>query len=162
MNFVISVEGVLSDATGDLQQKGLVIYRALKSLGRVTLLTEMSKVRAEGWLMINNVFDYDDLIDNSVLLDPDESLRERQLKVVMSKGPVSLYVEADPDFAAEGLRRGITTLLFCETLYSHFKFRPDVPKTVRPWDQVVAERVRQQAMIAADKRTSAAEMGTWE
>lgn len=162
MNIVISLDGVICGATGDLVQKGLVIYRAFKSMARVTLVTDMDKARAEGWLLLNNIYDYDELIDSSVAVDPHEDIRERQLEVVQSKGPVTLYVEADPERASTGLRRGLTTLLFAESEYSHFLFRPDAPKTVRPWDQVVAERTRQQALKATDKRAQPLDMGLWE
>jgi hypothetical protein len=162
MNIVLSLDGVLSGPTGDLVQKGLIVYRSMKSIGRVVLVTEMPRQRAEGWLMINNINDYDDLVDDSVVIDPAQDLRDRQLSVILSRGPVSLYIDADPDRASLALKRGMATLLFAESEYSHFKFRPDVSKSVRPWDEVVAERNRQQALIATDRRTSAAEMGTWE
>jgi len=162
MNIVVSLDGVLSGPTGDLVQKGLVVYRAFKQIGRVVLLTDTTTQQAEGWLMINNINDYDDLIDSSVVIDPHQNLRDRQLEVVMSRGPVSLYIDSDPERATQGLRKGISTLLFAESEYAHFRFRPDVPKSVRPWDEVVAERTRQQALIATDKRAKPAEMGVWE
>jgi hypothetical protein len=162
MNIVLSLDGVLSGPTGDLVQKGLIVYRSMKSIGRVVLVTEMPRQRAEGWLMINNINDYDDLVDDSVVIDPAQDLRDRQLSVILSRGPVSLYIDADPDRASMALKRGMATLLFAESEYSHFRFRPDASKSMRPWDEVVAERNRQQALIATDRRTSAAEMGTWE
>lgn len=162
MNIVVSLDGVLCGPTGDLVQKGLIVYRAFKQMGRVILLTEMTTQRAEGWLLVNNILDQDDLIDSSVEIDPQQDLRERQLEVVLSRGPVSLYIDSDPERATLGLKKGISTLLFAESEYAHFRFRPDVPKSVRPWDELVAERTRQQALIATDPRTRAAEMGTWE
>lgn len=162
MNIVLSLDGVLAGPTGDLVQKGLIVYRAMKSIGRVVLLTDMTTPRARGWLTINNINDYDDLIDSSVEIDPSEDLRSRQIDIVLSRGPISLYVDADPLRATAGLRRGLSTLLFAESEYSHLMFRPDVPKGVRPWDEVVEERNRQQAMKASDRRVHASEMGTWE
>lgn len=162
MNIALSLDGVLCGPTGDLVQKGLIVYRAMKSVGRVVLLTTMSRQQAEGWLMINNITDYDDLIDSSVSIDPAQDLRERQVDFLLSKGPVVLYIEADPDWASLGLKRGLSTLMFAESEYSHYLFRPDVPKTVRPWDQVVAERTRQQALLATDKRARPMDMGNWE
>lgn len=165
MNCVLSIEGVLSNATGDVIQSGTFVYRALKSMGRVILVTEMSRTMAEGWLMINNVRDYDDLIDSGYQIDPDEELRSRQLDVVRAKGPVMLYVEADPKYAEMGLQKGLTTLLFSESIYSHLTFRPDRPKVARPWDEIVAERTRQQAMLATDDRANAKDFdtaGIWE
>lgn len=162
MNIVVSLDGVLCGPTGDLVQKGLIVYRAFKQMGRVILLTEMTTQRAEGWLLVNNIVDQDDLVDSSVVIDPQQDLRERQLEVVLSRGPVSLYIDSDPERAALALRKGLSTLLFAESEYAHFKFRPDVPKSVRPWDELVAERTRQQALIATDPRARAAEMGVWE
>ena len=103
-----------------------------------------------------------DRTDSSVGIDPKQALRERQLEVVMSRGPVSLYIDSDPERATMGLKRGVSTLLFAESEYAHFRFRPDVPKSVRPWDELVAERTRQQALIATDRRAKPAEMGSWE
>lgn len=162
MNIVVSLDGVLCGPTGDLVQKGLIVYRAFKQMGRVILLTEMPTQRAEGWILVNNVVEPDDLIDCSVEIDPKQDLRERQLEVVLSRGPVSLYIDSDPERATVGLKKGISTLLFAESEYSHFRFRPDVPRSVRPWDELVAERTRQQALIATDPRARAAEMGVWE
>lgn len=162
MNIALSLDGVLCGPTGDFIQKGLIVYRAFKSVGRVVLLTEMTRQRAEAWLMLNNIGDYDDLIDPSVEIDPEQDLRERQLEVMSSRGPVSIYIEADPTRAAAGLRRGIPTILFVESEYAHYGFRPDAPKTARPWDELVAERTRQQALLATDRRVLPAEMGLWE
>lgn len=162
MNIALSLDGVLRGPTGDLVHKGLLVYRAFKSVGRVVLLTGLERAQAEGWLLINNINDYDDLIDASVALDPEEGIRHRQLLVCQAKGPVSVYVEADPDWASTGLRLGITTLLFAESEYSHYLFRPDAPKTVRPWDEIVAERTRQQVLAATDQRLKPMDMGTWE
>jgi hypothetical protein len=152
MNIAFAIDGVLRTPTGDFIQRGLVVYRAFKSLGRVVLMTDLDRERAEGFLLVNNIFDYDDLLTEEVRVNPDQPTRERQLEVIMNRGPVSIYVEADPDFATHGLHRGLTVLMFSDSPYSHYAFRPDAPKTVRPWDQVVEERNRQQAMLATDKR----------
>jgi len=162
MNIAFALDGALSTPTGDLVQKSLILYRALKCVGRVVLLTDMARPQAEAWLMVNNIVDYDDLIDNSVEVDPEQDLRERQLQVLSSRGPIYLYVEAHPTRAETGLRMGISTVLFAESEYSHFLFRPDARKGARPWDELVAERTRQQALIATDHRVVAMEMGQWE
>jgi hypothetical protein len=162
MNIVVSLDGVLCGATGDLVQKGFLVYRAMKSLGRVVLVTEMPRQRAEGWLMVNNILDYDDLLDAGVEIDPQEGLRERQLAVAANRGPISLYIDADPVRAAAALERGICTLLFAESAYSHYAFRPDADRTVRPWDELVAERTRQQALLATDPRVRPMDLGVWE
>ena len=152
MNTVLSLDSVLRSDTGELILNGIPVYRAFKAIGRVTLLTGLDRRTADAWCMTNNVMDYDDMIDASVLLDPDEPLRHRQLDVARTRGRVDLYVDADPAYVAEGMRRGLTSLLFNDPSYARPEFRPDAPKAVRRWDEIVAERTRQQAMIAADSR----------
>jgi len=65
-----------------------------------------------------------------------------------------MYVDADPTVVAEALRMGITSLLFSSPQYSRPEFRPDAPKEIRRWDDIVSERTRQQAMKAVDARFS--------
>lgn len=163
MNSLVSIEGVLCNPTGDLIKQGLFVYRSLKMMGRVMLVTEMNRQQAEAWLMINNIRDYDELIDNSVVVDPHESLRSRQIDVARAKGVITIYVEADPEYGSLGLSKGLTTMLFAESLYSHLTFRPDRPKTARPWDEIVSEKTRQQAMLATDTRVNDFDpTGLWE
>lgn len=152
MNIVLSLDGVLRSDTGELIVNGLYAYRGFKVIGRVILLTEMERQKAEVWMMMHNLSDYDDLIDESVSVDPAEVLRFRQMEVARSKGPVDLYVDASPAYVAEALRRGMTSLLFSSPEYARPEFRPDAPKGVRQWDDLVAERNRQQALKTADIR----------
>lgn len=152
MNIVLSVDGVLRSATGELIVDGLILYRALKNIGRVVLLTEEDRQMIEVWLMQHNLSDYDDLIDETASVDPDEPLRFRQLSVARNKGVVSMYVDANPSYVAEGLRRGMTSILFNCPEYVRPEYQPDRVKGVRPWDEIVAERNRQQALKAADVR----------
>lgn len=152
MNIVLSIDGVLRSAAGELVVDGLFLYRALKNIGRVVLLTEEDRQMIEVWLMQHNLADYDDLIDESVSVDPKEPLRFRQLDVARSKGVVHFYVDANPSYVAEGLRRGMTSILFNSPDYVRPEYQPDSKKSVRPWDEIVAERNRQQALKAADVR----------
>jgi hypothetical protein len=152
MNFVFSLEGVLRGDTGELIPDGLILYRSLAMVGRTVVITEMDEQLAKVWLMMHNLSKYDLLIDNSVLIDPDESLKRRQLAIARSRGTVSMYVDADPSMAAEALRQGIPTLLFSTPLYARPEYRPDAPKGIRKWDDIVAEKNRQQALKAVDDR----------
>jgi hypothetical protein len=152
MNIVISIDGVLRSDTGELITDGLILYRSLKTVGRIILLTDDERDRVEVWLMMHNLADYDELIDSSVSVDHHETLRFRQMSVVRNRGVVSLYVDAHPTYVAEALRRGMTTLLFSCPQYARPEYRPDAPSGIRPWDELVAERTRQQAMKAADYR----------
>ena len=79
-----------------------------------------------------------------------------------AKGAVHLYVDADPAMVAEALRLGIPTLLSSSPSYARPEFRPDAPKGVRRWDDLMAERTRQQAMLAVDHRVKQESGGTWE
>jgi len=154
MNIVFSLDGVLRGGAGDLVTDGLLLYRSMKVLGRVVLITEMDRPLAEVWCMMHNLGDYDDLLDPSVLVDPAENVKYRQIAVARSRGPITMYVDADPTVVAEALRMGITSLLFSSPQYSRPEFRPDAPKEIRRWDDIVSERTRQQAMKAVDARFS--------
>lgn len=162
MNIVLSLDGVLRSDTGDLVTDGLFMYRSMKVLGRVILLTSMDRQMAEVWLMMHNMSDYDELIDSSVALDPSEKLRHRQLAVARTRGEITMYVDADPSMVAESLRLGITSLLFSSPQYSRPEFRPDAPKGVRRWDDLVGERTRQQALKAADYRLQQDDLASFE
>ena len=152
MNIVLSLDGVLRSDTGELIPDGLVMYRAFKILGRVILITSLEESMARVWLMMHNLSDYDLLLDNSCSLDPEESLKVRQLSVAKARGSVNFYVDSDPSMAAEALRQGLTTILVSSPKYSRPDFRPDAPKGVRRWADIVEERTRQQSLKAADVR----------
>jgi hypothetical protein len=162
MNIVMSLDGVIRSDTGDLIPSGLIVYRGFHSLGRVVLLTELDRVRAEAWCVLHNLADYDDLIDGSVAIDPEEPLRLRQIHVARSRGTVDFYLDADPVWVAKAFSMGMTALLFSHPSYARPEFRPDAPKGVRPWDELLAERTRQQAMIATDRRLNKDELVTFE
>jgi hypothetical protein len=152
MNIVMSLDGVLRSDTGELVTDGLVMYRAFKILGRVTLITSLAENMARVWLMMHNLSDYDLLLDSSSSLDPAETLKQRQLAIARSRGTANIYVDADPGMAAEAIRLGITSVLISTPYYSRPEFRPDAPKGVRRWADIVEERTRQQALKAADTR----------
>lgn len=162
MNIVLCLDGVLRDATGGLVLDGIPVYRAMKQIGRVVLITDMDRPTAEAWCAINGLSDYDDLLGVEVLLDPDETLRHRQIARARALGQVHLYVDGDPSAVAEALRLGIPTLLSSTPSYARPEFRPDAPKGVRRWDDIVAERTRQQAMIAVDRRVKQDEYAGFE
>ena len=162
MNVVIALDGVLRNDVGELVLDGLPVYRAFKAVGRVILLTDMDRPAAEAWCAINRVYDYDDMLGPEVAIDPDEPLRHRQIAAARSRGQVHLYVDADPAMVAEALRLGMPTLLSSSPSYVRPEFRPDAPKGIRRWDELVAERTRQQAMIAVDYRVQQPEMANFE
>jgi hypothetical protein len=154
MNTLLSLDSVLRSDTGELILNGIPVYRAFKSIGRVTLLSSTDREMTEAWCLIHKLNNYDDLIDNTVVIDPDEPLKFRQLSVARTKGSVDLYVDGDPGAVAEAMRRGIPAMLFSSPKYVRPEFRPDAPKAVRPWDELMAERTRQQAMFAVDERVT--------
>jgi hypothetical protein len=162
MNIVMSMDGVLRSDTGEFLPDGLIVYRAFKSIARVVLLTSMEAKKAETWLAMNKMPDFDDLIDNSVKVDPTERLKDRQIKVARSRGSIEFYVDADPLMVAEAMRLGIPALLMTTPAYIRPEFRPDAPKGVRPWDEIVAETNRQQAMKAVDYRIKDPDLANFE
>lgn len=153
MNTVLSLDSVLRSDTGELILNGIPVYRAFKAVGRITVLSSMDAKTTEVWCMVHKLNNYDDIIDNSVVIDPAEPLKFRQLSVARTKGTVDMFIDGDPGVVAEAMRRGIPSLLFSSPAYVRPEFRPDAGKGVRPWDELMAERNRQQAMIAVDERT---------
>jgi hypothetical protein len=162
MNTAISMDGVLRGDTGDLIIDGLMVYRAFKVLGRVTLFTAIPRSMAEVWLIMHGMSDFDDLLDGTVRIDPKEPLRYRQIAVTRANGPINMYIDADPSVVAEAMRLGIPTMLYSSPQYVRPEFRPDAPKGVRKWDDLVNERSRQQAMKAVDPRLKDEEFSTFE
>lgn len=158
MNTVLSLDSVLRTDTGELILNGIPVYRAFKSVGRVTLLSSMDGKSTEVWCMVHKLNNYDDLIDNLVVIDPDEPLKFRQLSVARTKGTIDMFVDGDPAAVAEAMRRGIPALLFSSPQYVRPEFRPDAGTGVRPWDELMAERSRQQAMIAVDERARTSDL----
>lgn len=108
--------------------------------------------------MVHKLNNYDDIIDDSVVVDPAEPLKFRQLSVARTRGTVDLYIDGDPGVIAEAMRRGIPSLLFSSPQYVRPEFRPDAPKGVRAWDELIGERNRQQAMIAVDERVKSSDL----
>jgi hypothetical protein len=162
VNVVLALDGVLRNEVGEMILDGIPVYRAFKQVSRVVLLTDMERKSAEAWCAVNHVFDYDDLIGPEVILDPAEPLRLRQIAVARQRGQVHLYVDGDPSMVAEALRLGIPTLLSSSPAYARPEFRPDAPKGIRRWDDLVGEVTRQQAMKAVDYRLNDPELAAFE
>jgi hypothetical protein len=162
MNIVMNMTGVLRSDTGEFLPDGLIVYRAFKSIARVVIISDMERKNAETWMAMNKMPDFDDLIDSNVNLDPDEQLRSRQIKVARTRGSIEFYVDADPMMVAEAMRLGIPAILVTTPAYIRPEFRPDAPKGVRPWGEIVAETNRQQAMKAVDYRIKDPDLANFE
>jgi hypothetical protein len=162
VNVVFALDGVLRNDVGEVVLDGIPVYRAFKAVGRVILITELERKAAEAWCAINHVFDYDDLLGPEVTVDPDEPLKHRQIAAARQRGQVHMYIDGDPAMVAEALRLGIPSLLLSSPSYARPEFRPDAPKGVRRWDDLMAERTRQQAMKAVDYRTQQPELAAFE
>ena len=162
MNIVISMEGVLRKATGELITDGLILFKAMKAVGRVVVLTEMPRDMAEGWMAMNHLDDFDDLIDVTAGVDPAENLRIRQIHHARSRGRVDYYIDADPRMIEEALRLGVCSLMFVSPEYRRPEFMPDAGNGIRPWDDIVAETTRQMAMKAAGKQRASEDSGQFE
>lgn len=162
MRYTVAMAGVLQDPTGDPIRAGVLLFAALAQSGRVVILTDSDADTTEAWLLVHGVKHVDEIIDKNVRLDPSEDLRTRQVRYARSRGQIDFAVEADPIRAAATLEMGVPVLLFAPSVYSHFAFRPDAPKTARPWDEVVAERTRQQTLLDEDRRVLPSDWGAWE
>lgn len=152
MHVVVELEGVLLGAQKqDPISTGAKMVGALSAYNQITLITEMSTEECERWLNENKVVDFDNIIDKSVKL-PDESLKERQLKVARAKGGVELFITSNPSLWAFAFDMGISSVMFGVPSYVRPEFRPDAPKAVRSWNDIENAIRRQNEERTKDAR----------
>lgn len=135
---IIALEGVLVVA--------LQLYAALQYAGKVVLASNEPRALVEHWCRINGVRGY-----ATVVL-----LSERSITSLRANGEdVGLYIDADPERAANALRSGVPTMLFSKPLYARASHRPDLPQLQRPWAAMVAEsksqRIARDAPVLRDQ-----------
>ena len=133
----------------------LSVYNSLTFMGPGT------EAQIKYWLDNNKVVDYDRIIDGSVSL-VDENLKERQIKLARSKGPVDLFITNDPGLWAFAFDLGIPSAMFAVPSYTRVEFRPDAPKKVRAWGEI-EEAIKQQNILRTqDARLSRTEALNFE
>lgn len=136
MQIVVELDGVLRTQDDKIIPTGILMYSTLAAFNRMTILSSLPKDATERWLNINKIVDFDLIIDSSVKLE-DEDLTERQISVARSRGAVDLFITANPKSWVFAFDHGIPSAMFGVPAYSRVEFRPDAPKRVRAWDDIV-------------------------
>jgi hypothetical protein len=100
----------------------------------------MSQAKTEHWLRGNMIFGYGDVYDDRYFFE-GTPLRLRQLDYAMAQGRVELFVDADADYCAEALAKGVPSIMFAHPKFVRSK-RP-----VKQWDALSAEVERQRLAL---------------
>ena len=96
MTILVALDGVMrSDANTPIRE-GRILYDALVADGRVVLMCDQDKEKAEYWLAQYGIKGYAGLLTPSVTLTDDDPIRERQISVARSLGRVDMVIDSDP------------------------------------------------------------------
>lgn len=133
---------------------GLLLYKSLVKDHRVSLIIDSAaKEKVQYWLLMNGLTDHVNEIywDET---DPEDvgARRLRQVGRLRKQGPLSLVFEAETEAATKLFQAQIPTMLFLHPAYTHPDFRPGPAKEPTPWDELLAEKIRQQEARATDTR----------
>lgn len=135
MQILVELDGVMRTTDDKIIATGILLYSTLTAYNRMTIMTSMSKPEVERWLATNKIVDFDLVIDSSVYLE-DEDPHTRQIDVARSRGPVDLFITANPNNWVYAFEQGISCVMFGVPAYLRPEFRPDGPKKLRSWDKI--------------------------
>lgn len=151
----IVVDGVLKQTNDNgVIIQGLLLYKSLVKDHRVSLIIDSAaKEKVQYWLIHSGLTDH----VNEIYWDagdPENTPKRRiaQIARLRKQGPLSLVIESDTEVAAALLNAGIPSLLFLHPQYTHPEHRPGYRKEIQPWEDLLAEKVRQQEARATDTR----------
>lgn len=157
MHIVVDLDGVLRGHRNDEPiLPGILITGALSAYNQITFITELNAKEAEQWVNQNKVVDFDNVIDSSVHLE-GENLKQRQLKLARAKGSVDLFITSNPSLWAFAFEMGIPVMMLGIPSYLRPEFRPDAPKAVRAWDDIVEAVTKQNELMTKDARLTRTE-----
>jgi hypothetical protein len=137
---LVSLEGVLMTEVGDPIPDGIRLYRVIAEHYRTVLTSDMSVQKTDHWLRSNMIFGYADIYDDRYFFKGQE-LRHRQIDYAMGQGKVELFIDADADYCAYALSKGIPSLMFANPRFVRSK-RP-----VKPWEDLRTEVERQRLAL---------------
>lgn len=161
MQIVVEIDGVLMGANDAPIATGVLMVGTLTVYNRMTFLSSGSSAETQRWMNQNKVVDYDLVLDNSVGLE-GEDLVERQLNVARTKGPIDLFITANPDHWVYAFNHGIPCVMFGVPAYQRVEFRPDAPKRARSWDNIVEAVAKQNEIRTKDARLTRTESLNFE
>ena len=151
MEILVELDGVLRNQEDAPIRTGVILYQTLTAYNRMTLVSSMNKEETERWLNIHKIVDFDLIIDNSAHLE-GEDLTQRQINVARSRGGVELFITANPNSWVYAFDQGIPCAMFGVPAYQRVEFRPDAPKRVRSWDNIVDAVEKQNQLRTKDVR----------
>jgi hypothetical protein len=157
MHIIVDLDGTLRGPRNDEPiAQAIQVVGALSAWNQISLITEMTKPEAEQWLNQNKVVDFDHVFDKSYHLE-GETLKFRQITQARAKGRVDLVITADPTVWVFAFNQGIPALMFGMPDYLRAEFRPDAPKKVRAWDDIVDAITKQNELRTKDARLTRTE-----
>lgn len=156
MQILVELDGVMRDQNDGLIGTGVLMYGTLTVYNRMTIMSSLTKDKAETWLNQHKVVDFDHLIDSSVHLE-GEDLQERQIKHARSLGGIDLFITANPKLWAFAFEMGIPSVMFGVPSYLRPEFRPDAPKRVRAWTDIEEAVNKQNELRTKDVRLARTE-----
>jgi hypothetical protein len=149
------VEGILRQPNDNgVIIPGLLIYKSLVKDHRVSLIFDSgNKEKINYWLLMNSLTEH----VNEIYwedTDPEDTATRRlaQIGRLRKQGPLSLVYEANTDAATKLLQAQIPTMLFLHPQYMHPDFRPGIKNEPTPWNNLLAEKIRQKEARATDTR----------
>lgn len=151
----IVVEGILrqpNDSSSIIS--GLLVYKSLVKDHRVSLIIDTAaREKVQYWLLMNSLTEHVNEIYWEVG-DPEDVVERRLVQIarLRTQGPLSLVYESNTSVAARLLEEGIPSFLFLHPQYTHPEFRPGHTSEAKPWNDLLAEKVRQQEARATDDR----------
>jgi hypothetical protein len=133
---------------------GIMLYKSLVKDHRVSLIIDSAaKEKVQYWLLMNSLTDHVNEIywDET---DPDDTStrRLRQVGRLRKQGPLTVVYESDMEAAKALFQSQVPVMLYLHPSYSHPDFHPGTVKEPTPWNDLLAEKVRQQEARATDTR----------
>jgi hypothetical protein len=148
---VVTVEGVLRTMVGNrIIPEGARLYKALKSVGQVVLVTGEYDTLLESWMALEGLPRADNIMDELSGLD-DYGRILNAIRAIWRYN-VDLVIDSDPDYVALAFSRGYNTLLFTHAQFAHPDWRPDAGHAATPWNSLVGRVHDDLTAKANDKR----------
>jgi|SRR6267142_256441 len=133
---------------------GLLIYKSLVKDHRVSLIIDSgAKEKVQYWLLMNSLTDHvNEIYWENTDSEDTATRRLAQITRLRKQGALALVYESDTEAATRLLQAQIPTMLFLHPQYTHPDFRPGRKDEPTPWNNLLAEKIRQQEARATDTR----------
>jgi hypothetical protein len=151
LHILVDADSVIRTVTQQPIRTGIEMVGALSGFNNVTFITHSQKEDLARWLDVHKIVDFDNIIDKSAAL-LGQVIYERQIQLARTRGNVDLVVTGNPLVWVYAFEQGIPSVMFGSPEYSRVEFRPDAPKKVRSWDDIVAAVDKQNELRTKDAR----------